>query len=453
MIRRLFSLTMPVDRRFYAIAGFALMIAKYAIDTAIIYRFTGELWTPLDYLNPVLVMREATLRRGPDWLVTALAIWALPFMWIGVTMTIRRAIDAGYSGWIGLLFFVPIANYMLMLSLVFAPSAPAVAERVAATGRPPPVDDRIKSALLGLVLGVSISLGMLAFSVFVLGSYGMSLFAGTPFIVGATSGWLFNRYVKRTVGGTLIVALATILISSGATLLFALEGIVCLAMAFPLAAGMAMLGALAGRAIATGRRTSMPPAQTALVFLSLPFLTGAEAKTARAPLREVLSTIEVRAPPEAVWKNVIGFSDLPPPSEAIFSLGIAYPLRAKIVGTGPGAVRHCEFSTGPFVEPITVWEEPTRLAFDVRSQPPAMKEWSPYRHVVAPHLDGYIRSKRGEFRLIAIDGGKTRVEARTWYELEIFPAEYWSTYSDALIGAIHQRVLAHVRALSETPAP
>jgi len=31
------------------------------------------------------------------------------------------------------------------------------------------------------------------------------------------------------------------------------------------------------------------------------------------------------------------------------------PIRAEIFGSGPGAIRHCTFSTGPFVEPIEVW--------------------------------------------------------------------------------------------------
>jgi hypothetical protein len=52
---------------------------------------------------------------------------------------------------------------------------------------------------------------------------------------------------------------------------------------------------------------------------------------------------------------VIEFSKLPPPQEAIFKLGIAYPMRAQIAGHGPGAIRHCVFSTGAFVEPIEVW--------------------------------------------------------------------------------------------------
>ncbi|NBP97360.1 MAG: hypothetical protein EBU25_05975 [Burkholderiaceae bacterium] len=37
----------------------------------------------------------------------------------------------------------------------------------------------------------------------------------------------------------------------------------------------------------------------------------------------------------------------------------------KIVGKGVGSVRHCNFTTGSFVEPITVWDEAKLLKFDV----------------------------------------------------------------------------------------
>jgi len=153
-----------------------------------------------------------------------------------------------------------------------------------------------------------------------------------------------------------------------------------------------------------------------------------------------------------VWPHVIGFSELPEPSQWFFRLGIAYPQRATIVGSGVGAVRRCEFSTGAFVEPITAWEPGRRLAFDVESQPAPMHELSPYRHVHPPHLDGYLRSKRGEFRLVALPGGRTRLEGSTWYELELYPQDYWTLWSDGCIHLIHRRVLDHVKKLSEKAA-
>jgi Polyketide cyclase / dehydrase and lipid transport len=159
----------------------------------------------------------------------------------------------------------------------------------------------------------------------------------------------------------------------------------------------------------------------------------------------VLSTIEIDATPEQVWPHVVAFTDLDEPPQWFFRLGIAYPVRARISGAGVGAVRRCEFSTGAFVEPITAWEEPTRLAFDVQSQPPPLHELSPYKRVHAEHLLDTLRSRRGELRLIALPGGRTRLEGRTFYELSMAPQPYWAIFGDALIHQIHQRVLEHIR--------
>jgi hypothetical protein len=196
------------------------------------------------------------------------------------------------------------------------------------------------------------------------------------------------------------------------------------------------------------RDTTRKPVGAAFLFI-LPLLAFGESHVETPTLRHVTTTIEVDAPPEAIWPNVIGFSELPAPPEWFFRLGIAYPQRARIEGTGVGAVRHCEFSTGPFVEPITVWEPPHRLAFDVTSQPPSMSELSPYHRVNAPHLEGYMTSRGGEFRLVPLPGGRTRLEGTTHYTLAIYPETYWVGFAEVLLHAIHWRVLSHIRALSE----
>ena len=169
----------------------------------------------------------------------------------------------------------------------------------------------------------------------------------------------------------------------------------------------------------------------------------------KGALRNARSSIEIDAPPDVVWRNVIAFPPLPAPSELVFRAGVAYPVRAEITGQGAGAVRRCVFSTGAFVEPITRWEPGRRLSFDVDSQPRPMHEWSPYADVAPPHLDGYFRSRRGEFRLVALPGGRTRLEGSTWYEMKIQPAGYWVLYGDWIIGRIHGRVLGHIKRVAE----
>ncbi len=81
----------------------------------------------------------------------------------------------------------------------------------------------------------------------------------------------------------------------------------------------------------------------------------------------------------------------------------------------------------------------------VAEQPAPMQEWSPYADIAPPHRDGYLKSQRGEFRLIALPGGRTRLEGSTWYEMRIRPSAYWSVFGDAIISRIHARVLRHIR--------
>jgi hypothetical protein len=103
----------------------------------------------------------------------------------------------------------------------------------------------------------------------------------------------------------------------------------------------------------------------------------------------------------------------------------------------------------PFIEPITVWDPPRRLGFDVRSEPPPIAEWSPCQHVYAPHLVGGLETERGEFRLVSLAADRTRLEGSTWYRNNLSPQLYWNLWSDALIHSIHGRVLDHVKRRSE----
>lgn len=229
-------------------------------------------------------------------------------------------------------------------------------------------------------------------------------------------------------------------------MLYGIEGLACIAMAAPLALLLAFLGASVGRTLAV-RLPMGSPGLTALALL--PLLALVESASVSTDLREVVTAVEIDAPPERVWREVVAFSELPEPTALIFRLGIAYPVRARIEGAGVGAVRRCEFSTGAFVEPITVWDEPNRLGFDVTAQPAPLEEWSPYKNLHPPHLDNYFRSKRGEFRLIALPGDRTRLEGSTWYELELFPQVYWRLLADVFVHRLHARVLRHVKAQSE----
>lgn len=242
-----------------------------------------------------------------------------------------------------------------------------------------------------------------------------------------------------------------VLVASGLVLIFALEGLICILMALPLALPLAWMGAAVGRSIkARPQAPSSPARALSLVVLVLPGALWLEAQSQPThPVYAVNSALEIDSPPATVWKHVISFDELPPPEDWVFRLGISYPVRAHIRGAGPGATRFCVFSTGTFVEPIEVWDEPRLLKFSVSSTPAPMKEWTLYAGVQAPHLDGFFVSEGGQFRLEPLANGGTRLVGTTWYRHGLWPAVYWRWWSDELIHRIHLRVLRHIERLAE----
>jgi hypothetical protein len=232
----------------------------------------------------------------------------------------------------------------------------------------------------------------------------------------------------------------------------AVEGIICLAMALPLAVVLALFGACIGFVLQN--RPTFAPSTLNVVsigFLLIPGLILFEYYLGEAPpLYEVKTSVVIKSDPQTVWTNVVTFSQLPPPTEAIFKTGIAYPIRAEIRGRGVGAVRHCIFSTGPFVEPITKWDEPRLLQFDVSEQPRAMEELSLYNDLRPPHVENYFIARKGQFELKALPDGSTLLEGTTWYQNRFWPAAYWHLWSDHIIESIHTRVLLHIRSLAES---
>ncbi len=448
-----FDMNRRVGRREYAAVGIGLALFKYAAEVAVFRSFAGKWLTPLEFVNPSFAARAGLLQGAPEWLGWALFVWSLPFVWIALSMSVRRAASAGQSPWLGATVLLPVVNLAVMALLALLPdravAAPAAGNAAAATG----ADRMGGSGAAWRAIGAALATGMLSFAVGLYGfaSYGAVLFFATPLVMGMVAGFLYNRPVSHSTPETLGMGALVMVAAGGVLVALAFEGLICLVMAVPIVMPLSIAGALLGKWIAEATRAGM--AHLTIVVLTLPLLAGAESLVTSTPEYEILTVVEVAAPPAVVWRRIVEFPDIPPPEDWFFRSGIACPLRARIEGTGVGAVRHCEFTTGDFVEPITVWDEPHRLAFDVAEQPDPMVELSPWRHVHPPHLnDRSLQSRRGEFRLVDLGAGRTRLEGRTWYVFDIHPQGYWTLWSDLSIHAIHRRVLDHIKRLAEADA-
>ena len=440
-----------IARGDYARWGLLLFSVKYNFDRLIAAQFFDYPWYPWIYLSgprPAIVTG-----RSEAALWTTLVLLSLPFVFWGVSLTLRRLRDAGWPLVLLVLFFAPFINLLFFALLCVQPSRaspPATAPSPDAWRRWFATENKSLAAAFGIA--ASVLLGLALLSAVVLRNYGWGLFVGTPFMMGFFGALFYSVARVRTWGECAGVAVLSVLIVSGLLLVLAAEGLICLLMAAPIGIVLALLGATAGWIVQFERWSHRLDEVRlyAAAWLLAPLLLAAEARApATTPLFAATTTCEIAAPPESVWRHVVSFGELPPPREKIFLAGIAYPMRAWLDGHGVGAVRYCEFSTGPFVEPITAWEENRRLAFDVQSQPHPMREWSPYSGIHPEHLEGFFRSRRGEFRLTALPGGRTKLEGTTWYEQSIWPQAYWKPWSDYLVHSIHRRVLDHIRTETE----
>ncbi|MEM6474013.1 MAG: DUF805 domain-containing protein, partial [Planctomycetota bacterium] len=489
--RSWFRIRGSVSRREYATVGFCLAVFKYVIESIGAFAMTGRWMRPWEAVNPWLDSRAPFLNDEPLIAIVWL-VFTLPFIAISVSMSARRAADAGWSPWIGFLMLIPILNLAVIAILLLPPHreptqeewrreherrdrilrsayrASAVSE--SGFGNETEFDNTLVPereshwgsflAAIGIGCVTQVVVGMV--SVWMLREYGFLLFFSAPVIAGATSGFTYSTAHKPSLGSLLGMVLLMNLCSYVVMLCVGLDGAICLAMAFPLLLPLSCFGAIIGSAIATAGLRPGRDERFGMYssMLMLPLALILEPLDDHRPMHAVRTSVVIDASPETVWEQVIAFPEIDSEPAWFFKFGIAMPVRARIEpaeGTqvlGVGACRYCEFSTGPFVEPITKWQPPTadrdgRLCFDVVEQPLPMKEWTPISGLHPPHLDDGFVSHRGQFEIERLPDGKTRLVGTTWYSIDVRPRVYWKLWADSVIGAIHLRVLEHIRKVSE----
>lgn len=278
------------------------------------------------------------------------------------------------------------------------------------------------------------------------GFYGWLTFVFVPVIVGFQSAFVLSRRKpSATLGQAIGIAIVSIICMGGLAIAIAVEGLICVAMAAPLAIPLAALGGALGYLA-----TKETKVQSSTAFLLLVGLTpfGATIEHAIAPQAdtfEITTSVDLAAPPERVWRAIVEPGKPEAPSNWLFRAGVGYPLSNHLEGTGPTATRYCDFSTGKLVEPVILWDENRELRFRVAVNPPPMRELSPYRDLHPPHLDGFLVARQGRFKLTPLANGGTLLEATSWYQHHLWPSRYWRLWSDYLIHSIHQMVLSDIR--------
>jgi len=222
-----------------------------------------------------------------------LVCWALS------ALAFRRAADAEASGWIAAFAMVPVVQ---IATITLLSAMPARAQDDVAAANPPGALGWATAAQ-GLFLGMAVTLFAVATAALVFGTYGFGMFVASPFTIGATTGYCANRRTDLGAARTAHLVAAAIVLGGIALVIAALEGLICILMAAPLAIITALIGGMLGRAMALYSRASVQQGLSGVALLPLIFAVESSLPTVVA--FDTVSRIHIDASPAAVWKVLI----------------------------------------------------------------------------------------------------------------------------------------------------
>lgn len=111
-----------ITRRTYGLVGLLLFALKHNLDRLVAFYAFHRAWGLFSYWVPLQeVMGITELRASQAVFLATMVALALPFIWIGVVLTLKRLRSAGLPMPLVGLFFVPYLNLLFFLFLCLVP--------------------------------------------------------------------------------------------------------------------------------------------------------------------------------------------------------------------------------------------------------------------------------------------------------------------------------------------
>jgi hypothetical protein len=428
-----------IGRWVYVAAVPAIFLSQHVVVALEAALLGQELpWNATFFLLPLQSFTH--LPDLPIWAAVLAVMVALGATGLLATLAFRRATVSAGGYALAAFALVPVLQLVALAILAVLPP------RAEGDSDPPDAPANVAAIIRGVLTGMTLIMLAVTISALLFGAYGWGLFVLTPFVVGMTTAYVANR--DGVIGAGRSQALVISAAGLGCLMLIAaaLEGIICIILAAPIGLGVALLGGAIGRRMAIARHGGSAPLACVAI---LPLVFALEAALPPSVAIRSTASIDIAAPPAAVWRALTAGDEIRPAPGLAFRLGLAYPIRSRLLGAGVGAERIGLFSTGIARERITEWRPGRRLAFAVLSQPPVMTELSPYAEVQAPHVSGYFQTRTTGFTLLPLPGGGTRLVADADHVLRLDPVFYWEPIARWAIGRNLARVLEDIRARAE----
>ena len=148
---------------------------------------------------------------------------------------------------------------------------------------------------------------------------------------------------------------------------------------------------------------------------------------ARHAVTETVTTrVRLAMSPEAVWRHIMFYEEVPTRPGFLLRTLLPYPIRTEGPKNAVGALVRCAYRGGDLVKRITAIEAPHWLEFDVVEQ--------------RLGIERCLKTYGGSYRIERC-GPETDVVLRTTYHAYLRPRQLWRRLETVLIQQLHTHIL------------
>jgi hypothetical protein len=149
-----------------------------------------------------------------------------------------------------------------------------------------------------------------------------------------------------------------------------------------------------------------------------------------AQVDSVVTTVELPASPEVVWKGILFYEEVPQRPSLLLRLFLPAPVRTDGDKRTPGAQVHCTYDGGDLDKRITAVDAPHYVAFEVLAQ-----------HL---GIEDSVTTSDGSYAIRATGQG-SHVALTTRYHGHLRPRWLWRPFERFLAHLVHRHILTGMR--------
>jgi len=233
------------------------------------------------------------------------------------------------------------------------------------------------------------------------------------------------------------------LLTCGVTILFKIEGWICLVMALPVTLVGASIGGVIAGVLARRERIANRSTLACIAMLPLLFAMLESQRTATISVRTVQSDIRIHASAATVWQNIEQVPTIQPTELRptwTHKIGFPLPVAAILSHPGVGGVRTASFEHGlTFFETVTIWQPERRLAFSIKADTAHIPLTTLDEHVT---IGGrYFDVLDGEYLIEPLPNGDVLLHLVSHQRLSTDFNGYAGFWSDAVMQNLQTSIL------------